>query len=46
VVPLLAGSGRRPVTPLRNSGVWKVRLVVGGETAEEVLVVRALPRLI
>jgi hypothetical protein len=35
-----------PVTPLRNSGVWKVRLVVGGETAEEVLVIRALPRLI
>jgi hypothetical protein len=35
-----------PVTPLRNSGVWKVRLVLGGETVEEVLVVRALPRLI
>jgi hypothetical protein len=35
-----------PVTPLRNSGVWKVRLVLGGETVEEVLVVRALPRLV
>jgi hypothetical protein len=35
-----------PITPLRNSGVWKVRLVLGGETVEEVLVVRALPRLV
>jgi len=35
-----------PVTPLRSSGVWRVRLVLSGETAEEVLVVRALPRLV
>jgi hypothetical protein len=35
-----------PVTPLRNSGVWKVRLVIDGEPQEELLVVRALPRLI
>ena len=35
-----------PVTPLRNSGVWKVRLVLDGEPVEDLLVVRALPRLI
>jgi hypothetical protein len=35
-----------PVTPLRNSGVWKVRLVVDGEPQEDLLVVRALPRLL
>jgi hypothetical protein len=35
-----------PVTPLRNSGVWKVRLVIDGEPQEELLVVRALPRLL
>jgi len=38
--------GRDPVTPLRNSGVWKVRLVPGDGTVEEILVVRALPRLV
>jgi hypothetical protein len=35
-----------PVTPLQNSGVWKVRLVLDGEPVEDLLVVRALPRLI
>jgi hypothetical protein len=35
-----------PVTPLRNSGVWKVRLILDGEPVEDLLVVRALPRLI
>src|SRR4051795_11192478 len=35
-----------PVTPLRNSGVWKVRLVVDGEPQEDLVVVRALPRLL
>jgi hypothetical protein len=35
-----------PVAPLRNSGVWKVGLVLGGGTVEEVLVVGALPRLV
>jgi hypothetical protein len=35
-----------PVTPLRSTGVWKVRLVVDGATAEERLVVRTLPRVI
>jgi hypothetical protein len=34
-----------PVTPLRSSGVWKVRLVVGDETVEERLVVRTLPQV-
>ena len=35
-----------PITPLRNSGVWKVRLVVDDESIEELLVVRALPRMV
>lgn len=34
-----------PVTPLRSSGVWKVRLVVDEATVEERLVVRTLPRV-
>src|SRR3954467_7502505 len=45
--PVRAGpSTTDPVTPLRNSGVWKVRLVVDGEPQEDLLVVRALPRLL
>jgi hypothetical protein len=35
-----------PVTPIRNSGIWKVRLVLDGVPAEELLVVRALPRMV
>jgi hypothetical protein len=35
-----------PVTPLRSSGVWKVRLVLDGEPAEARLVVRTLPRVV
>jgi hypothetical protein len=36
---------RDPVTPLHDSGVWKVRLVLDARSVEERLVVRALPRL-
>ncbi len=32
-----------PVTPLRSSPVWKVRLVLNGRSVEERLVVRPLP---
>jgi hypothetical protein len=35
-----------PITPLRNSGVYKVRLVVDDQSNEELLVVRALPRMV
>jgi hypothetical protein len=35
-----------PVTPLRSSGVWRVRLVLDGRSVEERLVVRPLPRLV
>jgi hypothetical protein len=35
-----------PVTPLRNSGIWKVRLIVDGAPVEERLVVRTLPRIV
>jgi hypothetical protein len=35
-----------PVTPLENTGVWKVRLLVDDRPAEELLVVRALPRML
>ena len=35
-----------PVTPIRESGVKKLRLVLGGRPEEELLVVRALPRLV
>jgi hypothetical protein len=35
-----------PVTPLHSSGVWKVRLVLDGRSAEERFVVRRLPRLL
>jgi hypothetical protein len=35
-----------PITPMRNTGVWKVRLILDGDIVEELLVVRALPRLI
>ena len=35
-----------PVTPLRSSGVWRVRLVLDGRSVEERLVVRSLPRLV
>ena len=35
-----------PITPLRSSGVWRVRLVLDGRLVEERLVVRPLPRLI
>src|SRR4051794_40516988 len=35
-----------PVTPVRNSGVWKVRLILHGASVEELLVVRALPRMV
>lgn len=35
-----------PITPLRNSGVWKARLIMDGRSVEERLVVRPLPRLI
>jgi hypothetical protein len=35
-----------PVTPMRNTGVWKARLIIDGEPVEELLVVRALPRVI
>jgi hypothetical protein len=31
------------VTPLRSSGIWRVRLVVDDEPTEERLVVRTLP---
>jgi hypothetical protein len=39
---LVAGD---PITPIRDSGVWKVRLFLGGRPVEERLVVRTLPRL-
>ncbi len=35
-----------PVTPLRHTGVFRVRLVLDGEPVEELLVVRALPRMV
>jgi hypothetical protein len=35
-----------PITPLRNSGVWRVRLVIDDESNEAILVVRALPRIV
>jgi hypothetical protein len=35
-----------PVTPLQTSGVWRVRLVLDGRSAEERLVVRPFPRLV
>ncbi len=35
-----------PITPLRSSGVWKVRLVLDGQVIEDLLVVRALPRMV
>ncbi len=35
-----------PITPLRSSGVWKVRLVLEGRPVEEGLVVRTLPQLL
>ena len=35
-----------PITPIRSSGVWKVRLVLDGRPVEELLVVRALPRMV
>jgi hypothetical protein len=35
-----------PVTPLRSSGVWRVRLVLDGRSVEERLVVRPLPRFV
>ncbi len=38
--------GGDPVTPLRTSGVWRARLVLDGESVEERLVVRSLPRLL
>ncbi len=38
--------GGDPVTPLRSSGVWRVRLVLDGRSVEQRLVVRPLPRLV
>jgi hypothetical protein len=35
-----------PITPLRSSGVWRIRLVLDGESIEQLLVVRALPRMV
>jgi hypothetical protein len=35
-----------PITPLRTSGVWKIRLVMDEQSIEELLVVRALPRMV
>jgi hypothetical protein len=35
-----------PVTLLHSSGVWKMRLVLDGRSAEEQFVVRRLPRLL
>lgn len=35
-----------PVTPLQASGVWQVRLVLDGRSADERLVVRPLPRMV
>jgi hypothetical protein len=35
-----------PVTPMRSTGVWKVRLILDGKPVEELLVVRALPRMV
>jgi hypothetical protein len=35
-----------PITPVRNSGVWKVRLIIEGASVDELLVVRALPRMV
>jgi hypothetical protein len=35
-----------PITPIRESGVRRLRLVLDGRQEEELLVVRALPRLV
>jgi hypothetical protein len=35
-----------PITPSRESGVRKLRLVLDGQQEEELLVVRALPRMV
>jgi len=35
-----------PITPIRSSGVWKVRLILEGALVDELLVVRALPRMV
>jgi hypothetical protein len=35
-----------PITPVRSSGVWKVRLVIDNQSVEELLVVRALPTMV
>jgi len=35
-----------PITPMRTSGVWRVRLVLDEERVDEVLVARALPRMV
>ncbi|MDT7706337.1 MAG: hypothetical protein QOG20_1944 [Pseudonocardiales bacterium] len=35
-----------PITPLRSTGVWRVRLILDGQTVEERLVVRTLPRVV
>lgn len=40
---LIAGD---PVTPLRTSSVCKLRLILDGESVEELLVVRTLPRMV
>lgn len=37
---------RDPITPLRSSGVWRVRLVLAGKAVEERTVVHPLPRLL
>ena len=39
---LIAGD---PVTPLRSSGIWKIRLMVDDQSIEERLVVRTLPQV-
>ena len=50
--PEAAGDAHRqmvagdPVTLLQSSGVWRARLVVGGRSVEERLVVCPLPRLV
>src|SRR5919112_294864 len=35
-----------PGSPIRSSGIWQVRLYVGGVLAAEELVVRRLPKLL
>ena len=35
-----------PITPSRESGVRKLRLVLDGRQVEELLVIRALPRMV